>query len=173
MPFTPFHFGPGATVKAMAGQHFSFTVFAFTQVTIDLEPLYFMLRDDDPLHRFLHTYVGATAVALVSIIIGRPICEWALRVWNSWLSLAQARWLAFPPTISLASAAVGAFIGAYSHIALDSIMHADMRPLAPLVESNSLLGVVSIDDLHGICVMAGLVGLAVLFAKRVWERLTN
>lgn len=49
MPFTPFHFGPGATVKAMAGQHFSFTVFAFTQVAIDLEPLYFMLRDEDRL----------------------------------------------------------------------------------------------------------------------------
>jgi hypothetical protein len=49
MPFTPFHFGPGATIKAMAGQHFSFTVFAFTQLAIDLEPLYFMLRDEDPL----------------------------------------------------------------------------------------------------------------------------
>ncbi|MCI0354322.1 MAG: hypothetical protein L0099_04665, partial [Acidobacteria bacterium] len=64
MPFTPFHFGPGATVKAMAAQHFSLTVFAFAQVAIDLEPLYFMLRDEDPLHRFFHTYVGATAVAL-------------------------------------------------------------------------------------------------------------
>jgi hypothetical protein len=42
-------FGPGATIKAMAGQHFSFTVFAFTQLAIDLEPLYFMLRDEDPL----------------------------------------------------------------------------------------------------------------------------
>lgn len=173
MPFTPFHFGPGATVKAMAGQHFSFTVFAFTQVAIDLEPLYFMLLDEDPLHRFFHTYVGATVVALVSILIGRPICGWALRVWNSWLSPAQARWLAIPPTISLASAAIAAFIGAYSHIALDSIMHADMRPLAPFVESNSLLGVASIDDLHGICVIAGLVGLAVVYAKRVWECLTT
>ena len=39
MPITPFHFGPGAAVKAVAPRHFSFTVFAFSQVMIDLEPI--------------------------------------------------------------------------------------------------------------------------------------
>jgi membrane-bound metal-dependent hydrolase YbcI (DUF457 family) len=59
------------------------------------------------------------------------VCERALRVWNAWLSPAQARWLAYEPKITPTAAAVGAFVGAYSHVAIDSIMHVDVRPFAP------------------------------------------
>ena len=60
MPITPFHFGPGAALKALAPARFSFTVFAFTQCVIDLEPitLYFLIGD--PAHPWLHTYLGAS-----------------------------------------------------------------------------------------------------------------
>jgi hypothetical protein len=39
MPFTPFHLGPGALFKAAGGEHFSFTIFAGSQVLMDIEPL--------------------------------------------------------------------------------------------------------------------------------------
>ncbi len=45
MPITPFHFGPGAVVKAVASRYFSFTVFAFSQGLIDLEPIGFFSID--------------------------------------------------------------------------------------------------------------------------------
>jgi hypothetical protein len=79
MPFTPFHFGPGAAVKAVAPRYFSFTVFCFAQIVTDLETAYYMLRGEYPLHRWLHTYLGATIVAVLCSLIGRPICKVALR----------------------------------------------------------------------------------------------
>lgn len=39
MPITPFHFGPGALIKAMAPQHVSWTAFALANGLIDLEPI--------------------------------------------------------------------------------------------------------------------------------------
>lgn len=170
MPITLFHLGPGAAIKAAAPGNVSFTVFAFSQLLIDLEPVGFFIVTGDPVHPYLHTYLGATLVFLASWWPGRRIGEWALRVWNAWLSPAQARWLAYEPTISGRAAAVGAFLGAYSHVAIDSIMHGDIRPLAPFSDARPWLGVISIENLQWACVFAGAGGLAVLFVLR-WRKL--
>jgi len=157
-------------VKAAAPRHFSFTVFAFSQALIDLEPIGFFLFTGDPIHPYLHTYLGATTVFLASWIAGRPAGEWAIRVWNAWLSPAQARWLASEPKIPMTAAAAGAFIGAYSHVAIDSIMHADLRPFAPFSAASPWLGVVSIETLQWLCVLAGVIGIAGLALLR-WREL--
>ena len=170
MPITPFHLGPGAAVKAVASRHFSFTVFAFSQVLIDLEPIGFFLFTGDPVHPYLHTYIGATLVFLASWWLGRPVGEWALRVWNAWLSPAQARWLEYEPKVSTRAAAVGAFIGAYSHVAIDSIMHSDMRPFAPFSQARPWLQIVSIETLQWLCVLAGVIGITGLAYLR-WRRI--
>ena len=39
MPFTPFHFGPGAALHALAPRHVSFMAFCGTNVLIDVESL--------------------------------------------------------------------------------------------------------------------------------------
>jgi len=60
-------------------------------------------------------------------------------------------------------------VGTYSHVALDSLMHADMRPLAPWSNSNGLLQLVSLGALHLACVLSGLAGVLLmlaLFARR-------
>jgi hypothetical protein len=170
MPFTPFHFGPGATIKAALGRRFSFTVFAFSQILIDVEPGMRMLVAADELHPHLHTYASATAIALLSVWPGKRICEWALRLWNGKLSAGQARWLGVDPAIPQPAAWSGALIGAYSHIVLDSTMHADLRPLAPFSAANPLLHVVSLADLHLFCIVLGLVGITVLAVLR-WRKL--
>lgn len=41
MPCAPFHFGPGLVAKVVAPSYFSFTIFIFSQVLIDLEASYF------------------------------------------------------------------------------------------------------------------------------------
>lgn len=170
MPITPFHLGPGALVKSVAPRYFSFTVFAFSQALIDLEPVGFFLFTGDPVHPYLHTALGAAAVFFVSWLAGRPVCEWALRVWNAWLRPPQARWLAYEPKISSTAAAVGAFVGAFSHVAIDSIMHVDVKPFAPFSAVSPWLQVVSIETLQWLCVAAGALGVAGLALLR-WRKL--
>ena len=162
MPITPFHLGPGALFKALAPRYFSFTVFAFSQFLIDLEPGFFWIARGEPVHPYLHTYLGALPVAVLSVWPGRRICEWVLRWWNSRLDEAQARWLAVLPRIGLREAIAGAFLGAYSHVALDSLMHSDMRPLAPFSLAGRMDGIVSVDSLHLFCVVTGALGVAIL-----------
>jgi len=159
MPITPFHLGPAAVVKAIAPGYFSLTVFAFVQVLIDLEPLYYMAVDADPLHRFMHTFTGATLAALLGVVVGRPLCEAALRWWNAHLDAQLARWLRTGSKIPLTAAVSGAVIGGYGHLALDAIMHTDVLPLAPFSQTNALHGMISIEELYWGCAIAGLLGL--------------
>jgi hypothetical protein len=170
MPITPFHFGPAAAVKAIAPRHFSFTMFVFTNVAIDLEPLYFMATGDWPIHRFAHTYLGATAVAIACFFAGRPVCAWALRLWNSRLNEAQARWLRVEPRIDALPAATGALIGGWSHVLLDSLMHSDVEPLAPFAHGNAMLQWVTLGQLELFCVVTGVLGAVVLLALALRRR---
>lgn len=170
MPITPFHLGPGALLKAAAPRHFSFMVFAFSQGLMDLEPIGFFLFTGDPVHPYLHTFLGATLVFLASWWVGQPVCEWVLRVWNGRLSPTQARWLSQEPRISTSAAAFGAFVGAYSHVAIDGIMHGDMEPFAPFSAASPWLHIMPIETLQWLCVLAGAIGTACLAAGR-WRRL--
>lgn len=167
LPITPFHFGPGAALKAAAAPYFSFTVFAFSQLLIDLEPGFFWVWRGEPVHPYLHTYLGALPVALLGVWPGRRVCEWALRLWNSRLSPAQARWLAVAPAIGLRAALAGAFLGAYSHVFIDSFMHDDMAPLAPFSRAGKFTDIVSIEMLQWLCVAAGAAGVAALLTLRL------
>ena len=173
MPFTPFHLGAGATFKALSPKYCSFTMFGFTQVIIDTESLYYMVQGLWPIHRFFHTYLGATLVALFCLFVGRPLCEAVLRVWNWRLSPSQRQWLHIEPKISWSAAAIGAFLGAYSHVLLDSIMHTDARPFAPFSDTNGMLHIISVTQLHVVCVGLGIVGglvLVVLLLRRKMAR---
>jgi len=75
-----------------------------------------------------------------------------------------------PARIPWPAAIVGAVLGAYSHVVLDSIMHADMRPLAPFAETNAMLGVMSVGALHLWCVAGGGLGVVALTLGFVLRR---
>lgn len=170
MPFTPFHMGPGAAIKAVSGANFSLMVFGFSQVAIDLEPLVRILRGDATLHGLSHTYLGAALIAALSIVLGKPVCERLLRLW---LGFARSGWLGLldpDPKISWLAATTGAFVGTFSHVAIDSIMHADMEPLYPVSSSNGLLGAISLGELHLLCLVLGVVGVVVLLVVGIWNR---
>ncbi len=159
MPFTPYHFGPGAALHAAAPKHVSFWAFCGANVLIDIEPLVYMLSDQYPLHRFFHTYVGASLIwpAGVALYLGARWTAEAIGLPNvfNWKSLTTAK------------VAIGAALGAYSHIVLDSLMHADMRPLAPFSDANPLLGLVPLGVLHWSCLAAGVLGLALVLLRRI------
>jgi hypothetical protein len=163
MPFTPFHLGPGGIFKALGGRYFSFTVFGFSQVAIDIEVLVRMYLDDAILHGFTHTYGGATLIGILSFVIGKPVCEFCLRLWNEAVNREGYRRLHIPPRISWFGAVMGAMIGVYSHVFLDSIMHVHMHPLAPFSDANPLSGAISADNLYLLCLgLGGLAGVLLL-----------
>ena len=60
-------------------------------------------------------------------------------------------------------------LGAYSHVALDGVMHSDMRPFAPFSDVRPWLSAVSIEQLHLFCVACGIAGFGVLALLR-WRR---
>lgn len=159
MPFTPFHFGPGLAVKAATPRYFSFSVFVFSQVLIDIEPLYYLLSGEAQAHRFLHTYLGATVIAAVSYVIGRPLCGFCLAMFRHTFGWRLSDMREAIRLISPTSALSAAIIGPCSHVALDSIMHPDARPLAPFSDANPLFHAISAAELQLYCIVAGVVGL--------------
>ena len=160
MPFTPLHLGPGLAIKAVAGQRLSFMVFGGAQVLIDIEPLLGLLGLIDSLHGITHTLPGALLIGALATVSGRPIGNLALRL---------AGW--HGPAISWASAAAGAFIGTFSHLVLDGVMHGDIAPLWPLTTLNPWRGVLSWQALHSSCLLLGLAGggLALWRSRRHWR----
>jgi hypothetical protein len=162
MPFTPFHFGPGAAIHAVAPRHVSFLAFCTANVLIDVEPLYYMLSDQYPIHRFFHTYIGATVVAATTVIVFAVSRWFAARGWLPNLF----RWQALTSLAII----LGAAAGTYSHIALDSLMHHDITPLAPFSTANPLLQTVSMSALNWSCLASGVAGLCLLGIRRMlWK----
>jgi membrane-bound metal-dependent hydrolase YbcI (DUF457 family) len=64
-------------------------------------------------------------------------------------------------------------VGTYSHVLLDSIMHSDMQPVAPVSHANALLHVISVDSLHLVCVISGVLGVLLMYAAFRLRRPAN
>ena len=167
MPLPPFHLGPGAAAKVLGGHHFSFSIFAFSQVLMDIEPLARIYADSAALHGFTNTLLGATVVGACSALIGKPVCEKALWAWNQTLTGRGARWFGVDSRISRGSAIVSAGVGVYVHADLDAIMHSDAQPWLPFAAGNPLIGLLSVRDLHLLCVGMGTFGLICLIWNTV------
>lgn len=162
MPFTPFHFGPGALLHALAPRQISFLAFAAANVVIDVEPLYFMLTHQHRLHRFFHTYIGAALIVAATIALFVTARWFAKRFWLP--NLFKWRELELRPVV------LGAIAGSYTHILLDSVMHADITPFAPFSDANPLLMAVSLNALHLSCLGAGAIGLFALAIREAHQR---
>jgi len=165
MPFTPFHIAAGASVKAIVPKHFSWSVFTLTNILIDCEPLYYHFTEGMLSHKFFHSIIGASIVAVVCAILGKSLCDYGLKLWNNSLAPEDKRWLGSGIKISHLSAWTGAIIGAYSHLILDSIMHLDIKPLAPFTDENLLLGILGLMELHILCLILLAFGF-IVFLKR-------
>lgn len=159
MPITPFHFGPGAAIHAVSPKHVSFIAFCTANILIDVEPLYYMITHQERLHRFFHTYVGASLVALGTVALF-VACRWFAR--RFWLP-NPFQWQA----LGLLPVTLGAAAGTYSHIVLDSVMHSDITPFAPFSDANPLFRAISLPALHWFCLGSGAVALVILGIRQV------
>jgi hypothetical protein len=167
MPVTPFHIIAAVPIKAIAPKQFSWSIFALTNVVIDLEPIMLYLVTLNPQHLFFHTIIGATLIAILCATFGKRWCEIAIDIWNDEIrGKPEARWFTSERKISKTSAWAGALIGAWSHLLLDSFMHDDIKPLSPFTNANFLLGTIDIVWLHSICLIFGLLGGLALLIRR-------
>lgn len=161
MPITPFHFGPGLALKAIAPRSFSWTAFVAAQVFIDCETLYYILTRQYPLHREMHTFVGATAAGLAAGCLLSAIVRGVPRIDERICGRARS----IRSEISARGLVIGGLIGGASHPLLDGMMHPDIRPFAPWTDLNPLLGMISLGTLHLGCMIAGMAGVALLWMR--------
>lgn len=168
MPITPLHMGPALVIKAGLGSRFSLVAFGLSQVAIDIEPLLAFSLGWTVLHGWTHTFLGATLIAAVVTALVRRPSEWILRRWNQELRYHKLDRLQVPERLTIAQVACGAFIGTYSHVALDSVMHPDMRPYAPFSAANPMLDLASYDEASLACAILLVLGLA---SCLLWRRM--
>ena len=158
MPFTPFHMGPGIAIKSVLQGSFSLMVFGWAQIVMDVQPLVVMITGEGDLHGFSHTYLGATLLGMLSALSGKYLSELGLYLFglNADRQIRIAWWVAF----------LSALIGTFTHVLLDSIMHADVEPFYPASTSNTMLYVISVEMLHKVCLYSAIFGGIVYYSVR-------
>ncbi|GAP11920.1 predicted membrane-bound metal-dependent hydrolase [Bellilinea caldifistulae] len=152
MPVTPFHFGAGLAGKAALPRRFGLLAFCAANIIIDVEPLYYALTGQYPLHRFLHTLPGALVASLLTVVL-----FWLMRSAWTWLRLSQdlIRLELHPSAVWL-----GALSGAFSHVLFDSVVHGDVHPFSPLSQLNPFLDWFTIGQVQGFLTLLGFFGIA-------------
>ncbi len=158
MPFTPYHMGPGLLIKSLLRGSFSLMVFGWTQMIMDIQPLVGLITHHGKLHGFSHTYLGATLIGAFSAITGKYFSQIALA------AVLEKRWREIEILWSVAI--VSAFVGSYSHVIIDSVVHGDMQPLYPFA-GNGLLGLLSGRSVDRLCLYGGLLGAVLYFLVQV------
>jgi len=142
--------GVGLVIKSGEPKRFSLVMFGLSQVVIDLQPLVAMTTGGSiELHGISHTIVGATVIALLCLPF-RRLLE-----------------IAFKQSIAGRAAIAGSFVGVYSHLILDSIVHADVSGnlFYPLHIDSRLLGLLSWEGMNYLCILLGALGCAVLWRR--------
>ncbi len=147
--------GPGIFIKALLRSSFSLMVFGWSQIVMDIQPLIVLISGEGHLHGFSHTYIGAILLAVFSALSGKYLSEIGLYILyiNNQCQIKISWWVAF----------VSAFIGTFSHVVLDSIMHSDVVPFYPFTFSNNLLGIISVAHLHKLCIYSAFIGGIIYF----------
>ena len=170
MPFTPFHMGFGMVSKATAGNRMGLISFGMAQVLMDVEPGLRMAMNNAQLHGWSHTLFGAIGIGALAIWCSRWLTTTLVNRWNAESKHYGLDWLCVPAALSYRVLAVGAFLGTTSHVALDSLIHSDMQPLAPFSSANPLLGLMPHDSVYNAMVVCGCIG-AICWVIR--NRITN
>ena len=166
MPFTPFHMGSGILIKALLQGSFSLMVFGWSQIVMDIQPLWVLINGHGHLHGFSHTFIGGSILAVVSAFTGKYLSEFGLIL----LGISKA---SQPIKISWLVAFVSAFVGCFSHVVFDSIMHSDVQPFYPITLNNPMLDFITVSSLHKFFLYSGLVGAAMFYLVQWRNRHPN
>ena len=155
--------GPGMLIKSLLHGSFSLMIFGWSQILMDLQPLFAMITNEDKLHGFSHTFFGASLIAIIAVLTGKHLSEFGLRITGYSNSNKPIKIFWFVAFLS-------AFIGTYSHVVLDAIMHSDVEPYYPFSITNNFLSIFSVQLLHELCIYSGLIGGGIFyFIQYLWK----
>lgn len=140
MPLTPLHLAVGLPAR----RYISLPAFIIVNILIDIEPGLIMFFGMDSLgyslHQGMHTFGGATFAIAITLFLSSQWCfKKKIRPWI-----------------------YGAVLGGYSHIFLDSLVHWDVEPFAPLLSGNPLY----LDAYHAVSTLCAAI-LAYYLARWV------
>ncbi|MRR50919.1 MAG: hypothetical protein EG825_08385 [Rhodocyclaceae bacterium] len=138
MPITPLHLLAGVGLKAAAPSRISYGAFAAVNILVDVDSAIglmgfydspFVSDGQSPhIHGAPHSFLLVTILALVVYAFMRKHH----------------------------GAFLGAFIGGWSHIALDMFYHSDLSPFIPFTLANPFYGLVPPMALDWLCVALGV-----------------
>ncbi len=156
MPFTPYHLGPALLFGLLLFPIVDITALLLSSVLVDVEPLYvIMFAPGLPLHGILHTYIGATGIAILNAVI-----VWSLRNWiHQILAIFK-----IDQNSSFIRIFGTSLLGTYSHIFLDSFIYPEMNPLFPLM-GNPFMGLVSSAAVYQFCTICFFLGFVLYLAR--------
>lgn len=163
--FLPFHFGPGLAIKGLIPKHFSFSMFAFSNVLMDVETLYRMWRIQIPIYGFSHTMAGAMLIAVVSVLLGR------VAIVGCWRLYEQITAEPEPFRLTWLQAIASAVLGVSSHLLIDAVMSADVHPFAPWIDANPLLMPGWMLPVYLACVLAAMMGMLLILCRAALQYL--
>jgi len=157
MPLTPFHLGPAIFFGLILSSYVNFPTFLIANFIPDIEGvLVLFLNLDYPLHGYMHSLAGGTISALILSLImiklNEPV-QGTMRLFR----LQQEK--------NNRQIFLGALLGVYLHILIDSPLYSDIRPFYP-VNTNPLNGLLTSIEMMGICVILFFMG-AVLYVYRL------
>ena len=155
MPLTPFHLGPAFLIGIIFHRQINLASILLASTTIDIRAVYCFFFSDCHLHGPLHTYLGATVFAIIIIIIIYAGKNKLKKISNKF-KLEQS--------YSLKSIIIGAFIGTWSHVFLDSFMHFDITPFWPIVD-NPFYKIINNDLNYEITIACFVLGTIAYFYK--------
>jgi membrane-bound metal-dependent hydrolase YbcI (DUF457 family) len=142
MPFTPFHFGPTATIGLLARKCIDLPVFVLVNVAIDVESLLVMLFGFNyPLHGYCHTFLIGSLVGAIFAILAYLSRRFILRIMTT---------ISLPYETSFKKIFFSSLLGVWFHVLLDAPIYPDIRPFYPY-SSNPLYGIVSLITMYLIC----------------------
>jgi membrane-bound metal-dependent hydrolase YbcI (DUF457 family) len=162
MPVTPLHLGIPGLVSFRWPEKVDIFAAALGSVLVDLDFFAFLLFGTK-IHGFLHSFVGATVLALVIVGVGHAF-PWVVVKLKRWFGWGEER-------TSLKAMVLGAFLGSYSHVLLDSLIYWDMKPFYPF-EDNPFLVEESVETVRNLVYSITTFTTAlflVLYAWNYWQ----
>jgi len=154
MPFTPYHAGPGILFKGLLNKRFSLVMFLAAQFFIDLEALYYILKDSEPYHRFFHSFIGTIVLSVFLFFIVYKFINMRIRKEDN---------DKIKP-ISKTAALSGIILGVYSHFILDAFLYPEMK--AYHIIKNIFPHQIVTYQIESLCIITGLSGVFLLSAYK-------
>ncbi|MCD6273047.1 MAG: hydrolase [Deltaproteobacteria bacterium] len=162
MPFTLFHFGPGATISLLLNRHINVPAFLLANVVVDFEPFMVMMFSlSYPLHGYAHSFLGVTALC--------SIFGYALYFFRGFITEFMQRFFRRSYSAKRDRMVISSLLGGWFHVLLDSMIYYDIRPFYP-ININPFLGMVDSDLMYRFCAISFIPASIFYFGILVIDR---